>query len=280
MNLENKKQIVILLLAVGVGLFAVVLASNYVQQSIQTQQEQIASKYAASLDPLQGKLDALQAEVKRLEEEQKKIPALVQQAASTAGPGQPGQDTDQQEQARESKSSLALRTPPGKRAYTVRIDSLSAVGGMVNPGDIIDVMAHMKMPDPSSGKTEQVHSMLFQNVLILAVGTDLKAGANSYQKNQQARALNLTFALSPEEATLMSFIEKQGKMKLVLRAPDETETEVLDTASWRTLADYVYEKQGTELVIPRTTAFVEPVATEGQDEVEPFIQIFQGGQRQ
>ena len=48
-------------------------------------------------------------------------------------------------------------------------------------------------------------------------------------------------------------------------------------ASWSTLADYVFEKQGTELVIPRTRAYIEPVSTGARQEVKPFIQIFQGG---
>jgi hypothetical protein len=43
------------------------------------------------------------------------------------------------------------------------------------------------------------------------------------------------------------------------------------------LADYVIEKQGTELVVPTARATIQPVLTPKAEEVKPFIQIFQGG---
>ena len=65
-------------------------------------------------------------------------------------------------------------------------------------------------------------------------------------------------------------------MQLVLRAPAETETQMLQAATWSALADYVFEKQGTELVIPRDKAVISPIK-DGKEEVKPFIQIFRGG---
>ncbi|HOY09663.1 MAG TPA: RcpC/CpaB family pilus assembly protein, partial [Candidatus Omnitrophota bacterium] len=123
---------------------------------------------------------------------------------------------------------------------------------------------------------QNVSSMVFQNVQILAVGTNLQA-PGGYEQQQTARSLNITFALTPEEASLMSFIEKHGRMQLILRAPAETETEIIQAASWSALADYVFEKQGTELIIPKERAVIQPVSTGRVDEVKPFIQIFQGG---
>ena len=147
---------------------------------------------------------------------------------------------------------------------------------MVNPGDFIDVIAHMQMPDPESGSKSNISSIIFQNIQILAVGTNLQS-PGGYEAQQKARSLMLTFALTPEEASLMSFVEKNGRMQLVLRAPAETEVEVMEIANWSVLADYVFEKQGTELVLPRTRAMIEPIEIERRDEVKPFIEIFQGG---
>jgi len=271
MNLENKKQIAIILMAVALGLVAALLMSNHIQTSIQEesrkQSEEFKQKYMAKV---QQDMEALRQEVKRVEEEQKNLkiaglsPDKAQQMAA-------------QEMRAESKSSLALRTPAGKRAYTVMIDSLSAVGGMVNPGDFVDMIAHLDIPDPGTGKPKTVSTIVFQNIQILAVGTNLQAPSGGYEEQQKARSLKLTFALSAEEASLLSFMEKNGKLQLLLRAPDETEVEVLEIASWTGLADYMFEKQGTELVIPRTRAIIEPVTTPKQEEVKPFIQIFQGG---
>ena len=273
MNLENKKQVAIILMAVALGLVAALLASNYVQTNIQEetrkQSEEFKKKY---MSKVQQDMDSLRGEFTRLEEQQK-ILALQ-------GPVRGVKQAAAQNARAQSKSSLALRTPAGRRAYTVMIDSLSAVGGMVNPGDFVDVIAHMNLPDPISGQSEKISSVVFQNVQILAVGVNLQAPNDGYAQQQKARALTLTFALTPEEASLMSFMEKHGQMQLLLRAPDETEVEVLETASWTGLADYMFEKQGTELVIPRTRAIIEPIKINRQEEVKPFIQIFQGGRLQ
>ena len=264
MNIENKKQVAIIALAIGLGLVAAVLTGNYIQSSIKEETVRLSQEYQEKkIKPLMTEIDSLRKDMKKLEAQQ----ATVAQRATAAGKFESAPAVP--------KSSLALRTPAGKRAYTVNIDSLSAVGGLINPGDYVDIIGRLDMPDPTTSKKEQITSLIFQNVLILAVGTNLQA-PGGYEKQQSARALNVTLALSPEESGLMSFIEKNGKVQLILRAPAETETQMLQAATWSSLADYVFEKQGTELVIPREKAVIEPVK-DNKEEVKPFIQIFRGG---
>lgn len=265
MNIENKKQIAIIVLAIGLGLVASVLTGNHIQNSIKTEAAKRAKEFEnKKMKPLMQEMAAMRREIKRLASRPSQT--IVKGPTQKAAPVVP-------------TSSLALRTPAGKRAYTVRIDSLSAVGGMINPGDYIDILAHMKMPDPVDiKKTKIISSVIFQNIQILAVGTNLKT-LGGYEKQQQARALNLTLALTPEEAGLMSFVERNAKMQMILRAPAETKNEVIQVSTWSTLADYVFEQQGTELVIPRDRAFIKAVSGEKPPEVKPFIEIFKGGQQ-
>ena len=264
MNIENKKQVAIIALAVGLGLVAAVLTGNYIQNSIKEETTRLSQEFQEKkVKPLMGELDSLRKDLKKLEAQQ----AASAQRVAAGGP--------KPQESNVPKSSLALRTPAGKRAFTVNIDSLSAVGGLVTPGDYVDIIGHLDMPDPVTNKKEQITSLLFQNILILAVGTNLQA-PGGYEQQQAARALNITIALTPEEAGLMSFIQKNGKMQLILRAPAETETQMLQAATWSALADYVFEKQGTELVIPREKAVIEPIK-DNKEEVKPFIQIFRGG---
>lgn len=274
MNLENKKQLAIILMAIALGLVAALLATNYVETTVQDQSqkqaEQFKQKYMAKI---QQDMDGLRSEITHLQEQQK----AMKLAAPT--PAKAKNIAAEQRRA-ESKSSLALRTPAGKRAYTVMIDSLSAVGGMVNPGDFVDIIAHLNLPDPTTGKVKKISSVVFQNIQILAVGTNLQPSSGGYAQQQKARSLTLTFALTPEEASLMSFMQTHGNMQLLLRAPDETEVEVLEAASWKGLADYMFQKQGTELVIPRTRAMIQTIPSQKKEEVKPFIQIFQGGKLQ
>jgi len=170
------------------------------------------------------------------------------------------------------------------------IDSLSAVGGNINPGDFVDIVGHLEIEDPrkipepvrtrkpnEEEKKDTLSTIVFQNIQVLAVGANLQAPGTPQQQAQaaqQARSLNVTFALSPEEVGLLSFVERNGKMQLALRGPAETETEMVQVSSWTSLADYLFEKQGTELMIPQNRADLEAIDIE---EVKPQIQIFRQG---
>ena len=182
------------------------------------------------------------------------------------------------------KSSLSIRTPAGKRALTVSIDSLSAVGGLINPGDYVDIMGHLTIPAPpgSNQPAQKVTAILFQNMQVLAVGTNIQT-ASDYASQQQASALNITFAVDPEEAGLMTFAKQYGRLQLVLRSPSETETQILQPASWEALGEYVLDRHGMELATPQSRAMIQPVGDKGTaaqpSEVEPYIQIWRGGQQ-
>ena len=119
-------------------------------------------------------------------------------------------------EAASSGSSLAMVTPIGKRAVTISIDSISAVGGMIRPGDYVDVVAMITVPvTTTQGKqTTQVASVpLFQNVLVLAIGQDIstsgqQSAAESRYKKEEKRVESpaITLALNPREASLLGFV--------------------------------------------------------------------------
>lgn len=264
MNVENKKQLVIILFAVGLGLVAAVATGNYIQTRIATEHAQMVKEIEEKrVKPMMQDMELMHKKIVELE----KRP--VQVINNNARPDQPSL----------AKSTLSLMTPAGKRAYTVRIDPLSAVGGMINPGDFVDILAHLNMPDPNSGKTEKVTSIVFQNVKILAVGTNLQA-TGGYEQQQGAGALNVTFAFTPEEASLMSFMEKNGQLQLVLRGPSETQVQKpLQKADWQNLAEYVLEKQETDIVPPQRQAVIQ-AESQTKDKVKSYIEIFKGGQAQ
>ena len=266
MNIENKKQLAIILFAVGLGLLAAVLTGQYIQNSIQDETKRLSREIEEKkVKPLANELAIMRDQIK----------AIANRPMPTgAGPG--GGVVAQPTGV--SKSSLSLMTPVGRRAYTVRIDPLSAVGGMINPGDFVDILAHMNMPDPVTNKTERITSMIFQNVRVLAVGTNLQT-TGGYEQQQAAGALNITFALTPEEASLMSFLDKNGQMVLVLRGPSETQIETIQKADWQNLAEYMFNKQGTEIATPYSQSKLKP-DTEKKEEAKPYIEIYKGGQQQ
>ena len=177
-----------------------------------------------------------------------------------------------------------MRPPPGKRALTIKINSLSAVGGLVNPGDFVDIIASLKVPkelrDEADTRNEIV-TVLFQNIQVLAVGTnyDPVGELPPYELQQKSSSLNVTLAVNPEEAGLLTFAQANGNLQLSLRSPTETQGNILQqVASWDALSDFVLERQGTELYPPRKVVEEEEEeVVEEKKEEKPYIQIFRGG---
>ena len=279
MNLENKKQVATILLAIGIGLVAVLFTSKYVQDSINKETKRLAADYEQKN---RAQKEALLKEMAAMQQDyNQKITALEQKQKAlimTAGRG-PGEA-----KGVVPMTSFSIKTPPGKRAFTIKISSLDAVGGLINAGDFVDIIAHLDIPNELDLKVkpEHVTSVLFQNVQVLAVETNFEPLANppQYVNQQKAKELTITLALSAEEAGLLAFAQKNGSFQLSLRGPTETEVKIVQVASWNSLSDFVLEKQGTELVVPHQKAIV-PKTSEGKvqeaDEVAPVIQIFKSG---
>lgn len=148
-------------------------------------------------------------------------------------------------------TTLTTKTPIGKRAMTISVDNISALLGMINPGDYVDVISLILLPVNIDGKEsgQPATVPLFQNVLVLAVGSDLGA---SYEKEPDSRrraaaketirdsAALITLALSPEEANILAFVQEQGKIRLVLRSQGDAKTNPVQPASWETLLKYLF----------------------------------------
>jgi pilus assembly protein CpaB len=150
---------------------------------------------------------------------------------------------------------LAEGTPIGKRAVTISVDSLSGLGGMIKPGNYVDVIALLPVPvTTADGKqVNQIAVMpLFQNILVLAVGQDTgtisaSSGGKKAQEGERRSDSSplITLALSPQEANLIAFVQEQGKLRLTLRSPADAQVvQSIQAASWDTLFRYMLPQQG------------------------------------
>lgn len=282
MAFENKKQLMIIAGAVAAGIVAVILTSTYVKNSIEGQTASLAEQYGAKqkevLAQAQQRSDqqmaALAQEIERVKSEQaqtmQKQMAVLQAAAQQQAQRQQ-QPVVQAQKLR--KPSLALKTPVGKRAITVKIDSLAAVGGLLNAGDFVDVIAELNVPSQDADK-KTVTAMIFQGLQVLAINTN-EDDPGAYDDQQAAASLKITFAVDPQEAGLLAFANKNGNLELALRSPDESEHQSVKADTWKTLADYVLKNQGLDIQDPdgeNANANNKPT-----EENKPSIQIFRGG---
>ena len=153
------------------------------------------------------------------------------------------------------ETTLAAKTPIGKRAMTISVDNISLLLGMIKPGDYVDVIGIIPWPTEVDGKqvVQPATVPLFQNVLILSVGTQL--GAETEKESVSRRkpgesapkedtAPLITLSLRPEEANILAFVKEQGKVQLILRSPGDAETRPAQPTSWETVFKYLYPNLG------------------------------------
>jgi len=126
--------------------------------------------------------------------------------------------------------SLALALNPGYRAYTLEVSEPNGVGGLIRPGNHVDILTKL-----DAGKRE-VTSFAFQNLPVLAVGRKLNSGPRSPKGQSGSGAegdngyTNITLAVSPEQAETLMYLE--GKpLKVVLRASNDEEIVSVSTQS-------------------------------------------------
>ena len=275
MQPENKKQLFIIVAAAAAGLVAVFMMSAYVKNSVDGQTKALAEKFELSqkqkLAEAQQRSDQQKAMLAQAIERIKSEDAAAMQKQMSVI-----QKQEQEARMRQAvaqpiklrKPSLALKTPVGKRAVTVMIESLAAVGGLINAGDFVDVIAQLNVPSQEADK-KTVTAMVFQNLQVLAVNTNLD-DPGAYDE-QQAGTLKITFAVNPQEAGLLSFANKNGTLELALRSPDESKRLKVKASTWKTLTDYVLKNQGFDIQNP------DEDKNNKQVEAKPSIQIFRGG---
>ena len=165
--------------------------------------------------------------------------------------------------------NLAGLTPVGTRAITISVDSIASLGGMIKPGDYVDVIAMVLVPAQGAGGeqgTQVAVLPLFQNILILAVGQDTRGGmaqeeASRYasKKEENASVGLITLALDPQQASLIAFVQEQGKIRLTLRSPADAQVGPIQPASWETLFKYIMPAPAApaEKSVEDNTVYVE-----------------------
>jgi pilus assembly protein CpaB len=96
-----------------------------------------------------------------------------------------------------------------KRALTVRVDDVSGVAGFIHPGNRVDILADMKMPE---GKDHYSKTIL-QNIMVLTAGQVWEQKGD----NKPVVVNTVTLELSPEQAEILNLASNEGKIRLSLR---------------------------------------------------------------
>ena len=132
-----------------------------------------------------------------------------------------------------NKEGLSFIIPAGQRAMAVSVTQVTSVGGLLLPGDKVDVIVVF---NANQGASERAVT-LFQNIEVLAVAQVAQEPVPPPQSTQegeatggqqplaqrpqdaqpQPEATTVTLALTPDQAQLLALAHERGKVWLTLR---------------------------------------------------------------
>jgi len=150
----------------------------------------------------------------------------------------------------------------GMRAITIQADQSATFGGMVRPGDRVDVL--MTLTRPSAGPTtsldeDRVTIALLQNLLVLAAGQDTGAIQRTTAARSPTQMNDVTLSTTVEQAQLLAFSQQRGRLTLLLRHPDDIT--VIEGLPETTTDDIIEPERREQRQVSRPRAPTPPPST-------------------
>lgn len=154
------------------------------------------------------------------------------------------------------EKDIALLLPAGMRGFAVEVSELTGVGGLLLPGNIVDVIAFF---DERQTGIDKVVTLL-QNLQVVSVAQEAQEPIPAYVSSgdddatadgilaqrpddveRQPAARTVTLAVTPSEAQMLALAQETGTIWLSLRPLEDDEINFLIET---TLEPYVTEVQG------------------------------------
>ena len=138
----------------------------------------------------------------------------------------------------EDEKDLSLVLPEGKRGFAVEVTEVTGVGGLLLPGNSVDVIAVF---DESATGVDKAVTLL-QNIEVLSVAQEAQepvpalaeesggTGLNGRRPDdveRQPGARTVTLAVTPPEAQLLALAQQNGSLWLTLRPFEDGAVESL-----------------------------------------------------
>jgi pilus assembly protein CpaB len=184
---------------------------------------------------------------------------------------------------------LAAIITPGNRAIAVRVDANSAAGGLIWPGDHVDVILTQKFTDDDIPLAQRVLSeTILSNVRILSTDQKMStAGGDTTTVDGKLEPVHVpttvTVEVTPAQAELVSVGATLGELALTLRGvasdPLAASPVVQAGATW---AGGVSPRLAAIRRKPRADLSAQPIAPPSQfqpiDRRPASVKIFRGSQ--
>ncbi|RVQ69396.1 Flp pilus assembly protein CpaB [Croceicoccus ponticola] len=212
----GSRNLVYILIAIGLGLVAVVLANSYFsgmeeKQERAAQQQELA-RIVVATQPLDFG-SALTTENMRLQNfPANAVPVgaffsleeLLQGGHVALRPIVPGEPILADKLS--GRAVLSAKLPEGMRAMSIPINATNAVSGFIRPADIVDILLTRDL------EGEKVTEVIMEAVQVLAIGT-----VQSENATEPGLAGTATMLVDLYGAQKLTLAQKMGQMSLVLR---------------------------------------------------------------
>jgi pilus assembly protein CpaB len=245
--MRNRRAFFFLLLSIMSGMAALIAYYGSVQKAGQVVAEPIIETTpvvmaVADLSP--GKLiESSQLEVIDWPSQYVPVGALQTPAEvadriprRTIAAGEPILDGMLLEEGR--RSGLTALIEPNHRAMSVKADAVVGVGGFIQPGSRVDVLAQLRNIDQDKGAMPYCRTIL-QNVKVLAIDQNYEPSTTGAAA---ALASVVTLEVDPGEAQMLAYASAEGTLQLALRNEQDENLVDLRTTGPRDFLDKVRAK--------------------------------------
>lgn len=117
---------------------------------------------------------------------------------------------------------LAAVLTPGARAISIGVDAITGNGGLIWPGDRVDVILTQELSERDAPLARRfVGETILNDVRIVAVDQSIAQGAIATSDNATGRlARTVTLEVTPPQVEQAAVAERLGKLSLAIRAMD------------------------------------------------------------
>ena len=130
----------------------------------------------------------------------------------------------------ETSGGISPLIPKGLRVVSVKVDRVSGGGGLILPGDRVDVVVYLTRSRTGSIPETSARTVL-QDIRVFAVNDEFELSSEGSDKRSITNAQTVSLLVTPSQAQKVMLAGEMGKIRLVLRSPEDDEQTNLAVAT-------------------------------------------------
>ncbi|MBV7265862.1 Flp pilus assembly protein CpaB [Erythrobacter ani] len=257
----NRRNLIVLAIAVAIGIFAVILANAYFTGVEERQeaiaQEQQLSRIVVATQPLEFG-SPLTAENIRLQNFPassvpqgafRTIEGTLDGGRVALRPIVPGEPVlASKVSGSGGRAVLSANLPEGMRAVSVAVTEVTGVAGFARPGDVVDVILTRQIPGPGADASDLMTDVIMERVPLLGINQIASENATEPTVGKTA-----TLQVDLFQAQKLALATRLGTLSLALRNVENDAAQAALTVTARDLG-------GRNLYIPARNEGSGPIA--------------------